>query len=242
MKLHNSLLIIVLTVSIAFSTPSTQIWIPSTYIEPFGNIHFGVDQYISVRGKGFVLNNGITAGALPFKYAQMEIGVDWRDINANHVYPFFYNAKLGMPENSFSKYAPSIAAGVYDLGFQNGINNFNLIYSILAKNIWKLGQFSSGFYYGAGNRSLWVNNKGEVDRWGAIISWDRTMTEISKNLWLAVDFQSGGNAYGSFNFGGAWYFAPNASILLGYDIYNNPAFDKTITIQVDLDLSLFKWK
>lgn len=228
--------------STAFSTPSTQIWIPSTYIEPFGNIHFGASQYISVNGKGMLINNGITAGALPFKYAQMEIGVDWRDINANHIYPFFYNAKFGVPENSFSKFAPSFAAGIYDLGFQSGKNNSDVIYSLLAKNIWKLGEFSGGFYYGAGSRLLWLNNKGNADRWGAIISWDRTMTEISKNLWLAIDYQSGGNAYGAFNFGGAWYFAPNASVLVGYDIFNNPTTDNTITIQIYLDLSMFKWK
>jgi hypothetical protein len=64
------------------------------------------------------------------------------------------------------------------------------------------------------------------------------MSEIPKigdKLWLAVDYQSGRNGYGAVSFGVAWSFAPNASAIVGYDIYNDPALRPTLTLQVDLN-------
>ena len=61
------------------------------------------------------------------------------------------------------------------------------------------------------------------------------MSEISDKLWLAVDYQGGNNSFGAISAGAAWYFAPNVSVILGYDHYTLNV-DDTITIQLDIDL------
>ena len=42
--------LVLLAGTAAFATPSTQIWIPSTDIQPYKKLHFGFDQYIKDRG------------------------------------------------------------------------------------------------------------------------------------------------------------------------------------------------
>ncbi len=72
---------------------------------------------------------------------------------------------------------------------------------------------------------------------GLMASWDRTMSEISDKLWVAVDYQGGKNAYGATSIGVSWAFAKNVSVILGYDIYNNKdrAGQNTATLQVDIN-------
>lgn len=73
---------------------------------------------------------------------------------------------------------------------------------------------------------------------GAILTWDRTMTEISDKLWCAVDYASGKSANGTLNIGCAWSFAKNVSVIFAYDIYNNKKTggEDTFTTQLDIDL------
>ena len=75
------------------------------------------------------------------------------------------------------------------------------------------------------------------DEKGVLLSWDRTMTEISDKLWLAVDYQGSKSALGALSFGASWAFAKNVSVILGYDVYNNKkvAGQNTATIQVDIN-------
>jgi len=80
-----TLLLGVLTASFAHATPSTQIWIPSTDIQPYKKVHLGLDVYIKTQSQGgttepTLTNAGITVGVLPFEKIQMEIGLDYRDI------------------------------------------------------------------------------------------------------------------------------------------------------------------
>jgi hypothetical protein len=228
------------------ATPSTYIWIPALDIQPFLNPHFGWDSYINTQGSGITLNGGLTIGVLPFKKVQMEAGIDFRDINGNHTYPFLFNAKIGTPEDAFFKYQPCIVAGMYDVGFVKHINSYNIAYGLVGKTIWKLGRFAIGGYkggVGADPKALFyvssdtntVNRK--VEDAGIMAAWDRMMPEISDKLWLCVDFQSGMSGYGALNLGFAWYFAPNVSVIYGYDIYmDGKALKPTITVQVDINL------
>ena len=103
----------------AFATPSTQIWIPSTDVQPFLKWHLGFDQYVKVRGldpttrEANVINNGITVGVLPFEKVQLEVGVDLRHYAADETdsNPVYFNVKLGTPEGSLFAGSPALAIG-----------------------------------------------------------------------------------------------------------------------------------
>jgi hypothetical protein len=64
------------------------------------------------------------------------------------VFPIYFNAKLGVPEDAFFKYMPAIAFGAFDIGTEKDNTNYDIVYGLLAKNIWKLGRFSVGYYTG----------------------------------------------------------------------------------------------
>ena len=78
---------------------------------------------------------------------------------------------------------------------------------------------------------------GNKENDGVLLSWDRTMSEISDKLWLAADYQGGDNALGAFSFGASWAFSKNVSVIFGYDIYNEKklAGENTFTTQVDIN-------
>ena len=50
-----------------------------------------------------------------------------------------------------------------------------------------------------------------------------------------MDYQSGKSALGALSFGVGYSLTPNASLLLGYDIYNNSAYKNTVTVQLDVN-------
>jgi hypothetical protein len=235
------------------ATPSTQIWIPSTDVQGFGVIHLGWDSYIKTESNptaleatpsGYgttVTNGGITVGVLPFKKIGLEIGVDYRDISSNHQYPIYLNAKLGVPEDAFFKYQPAIAVGSFDLGTHySGYatpTNYNVTYGLIAKNIWKLGRISVGYYMGNDNLLTDGSNNNKKDASGVLASWDRALTEISDKLWLAVDYQGAKNSYGAISFGGSYAVTPDASFIIGYDIWNDDkSYKPTATVQIDINL------
>lgn len=224
------------------ATPSTQIWIPSTDVQGFLNPHLGWDVYANTHGTGMLSNGGITVGLLPTKKLGLEVGIDYRDIGGAHAYPLYFNGKLGVPEGAFGKLSPALALGAYDFGTEPGVSNYNLLYGLVAKNIPVVGRISvGGFKGGMGSdaEALFAvaSDPGTVDDAGLLLSWDRTISEISDKLWLAVDYQSGKSGYGALSFGGAWLFAPNASVILGYDFYNDKdTYKPTATLQFDFNL------
>jgi hypothetical protein len=245
---------IVTACAVSHATPSTQIWIPSTDIQGFGVLHLGWDSYIKTGSKagdiGTVTNGGITVGVLPFKKIGLEIGIDYRDISSVHQYPMYFNAKLGVPEDAFFKYMPAIAIGGFDFGTQVNSTSYNVTYGLLAKNIWKLGRFSVGgfkggvgvdprtvFYVASSTKDTTTGIYAKTDDAGFLLSWDRTMTEISDKLWLAIDYFSGKSGYGALSFGLSYAIVPDASFIVGYDIWNDhDALKPTATVQVDINL------
>ncbi len=229
---------LVLSAGIAYATPSTQIWIPSTDIQPFKKFHLGLDTYIKTQSQDgttepTVTNVGLTAGVLPFEKLQMEIGIDYRDIGGDHTYPLYFNAKLGVPEDALFKGSPALAVGGYDFGTKSDVTNYNIVYALVAKTVGNLGRFSVGYY--SGNKDLLRDIDGNKDNHGILLSWDRTISEISDKLWAAIDYQGGKNGYGALSFGISWKFAPNVSVIFGYDVYNESRYKPTATIQLDID-------
>ena len=226
----------------AFATPSTQIWIPSTDIQPYNKWHFGFDEYIKTENtdagtrETSVINNGITVGVLPYEKIQAEIGIDQRSVSALPLdsNPLYFNAKVGTPEGALFAGSPAIAVGGYDFGTKSDLTDFNIIYGVVAKTFGAAGRFSVGYY--AGNDKLLLNKTGEKDATGLLASWDRTISEISDKLWVAVDYQGAENGYGATSLGLAWKFAPNVGVIVGYDVFTNDTYKPTATFQVDIDL------
>jgi hypothetical protein len=259
-------MLVMTATGVAMATPSTQIWIPSTDVQGFGTVHLGIDNYFRASGvpksaptalsarDANVMDIGLTAGVLPFEKLQLEVGVDYL-VNANEPndnHPFSANFKLGTPEDSLFKFSPALAVGMYNIGSTlSGANavlttsGMNLVYALAAKTlpaigpVPSLGRLSAGYYRGA-KRAL-VDTRFDVDKAqneGVLLSWDRTMSEISDKLWLAVDYQGGHNVMGAVNVGVSWAFSKNVSLIVGYDIYKEKAIagNNTFTTQLDINI------
>src|ERR1039457_2889254 len=153
----------------AMATPSTQIWIPSTDIQPFLVGHLRIDKYFRASGvtkSGMptrdpnIMDIGLTVGVLPFEKIQTEVGFDYltiaNDPNDNH--PFSFNAKIGTPEDAFFKYQPAVAVGIYNLGLSQSAGNGtlgilgnapfvtsgqNIVYGLVARTLPAIGPVPS---------------------------------------------------------------------------------------------------
>ena len=137
---------------------------------------------------------------------------------------------------------------MYNIGTKSGdvrkgelATNQDIAYGLVAKTLPVVGRLSAGYF--VGNKKVLVkdtldaNGNFESDEKGVLLSWDRTMTEISDKLWLAVDYQGSKSAVGALSFGASWAFAKNVSVILGYDIYNRKETggQNTVTLQLDIN-------
>jgi hypothetical protein len=236
------------TVPYLSATPSTQIWIPSTDFQKWKTGHLGLDNYIrtskidGIRGAG-MFDMGLTTGLLPFEKFQGEIGVDYLSMGDSHYddFPVYFNAKIGFPEGAVFKGSPALAIGAYNVGLKKDLTDYNIVYGLIAKTIPLLGRVSAGYY--TGNKKVLVDENLNKANSGLLLSWDRTMSEISDKLWLAIDYQGGKNYLGALSFGASWSFSKNLSVIFGYDIFNNKKAyyntnnqnANTFTAQVDIN-------
>jgi hypothetical protein len=220
------IIVFLVNIEFSYSTPSTQIWIPSTDFQKWKSMHLGLDNYFrstkieGVRGSG-IYDIGFTTGLLPFEKFQGEIGVDYLSMGDSNYddHPFYFNAKIGFPESALFKGSPALAFGAYNFGLKKNLTDYNIVYGEIAKTIPFLGRITVGYY--TGNGKVLVDENLNKANNGLLMSWDRTMSEISDKLWFAVDYQGGKNYLGSLNFGASWSFSKNVSVIFGYDIYNN---------------------
>jgi hypothetical protein len=226
----------------ANATPSTQIWIPSTDIQKYKSIHLNVDNYVAAKKeasgswKAPVFVIGPTIGVLPYEKIQAEAGFDVIKAGlASDSYPVYLHAKAGTPEGSLFAGSPALALGGYNFGQKRNVTDQNIIYGLAAKNLPKIGRFSAGYF--SGNDKVLLDENGKKANTGMLLSWDRTISEISDKLWTAVDYQGGDSSMGALSFGASWAFAPNTSVIFGYDIYNNSkvAGADTYTVQLDIN-------
>jgi hypothetical protein len=79
-----------------------------------------------------------------------------------------------------------------------------------------------------------VDLAGSADNSGVLLSWDRQITEISENLWLAVDYQGSKSGFGAFSYGFVWSFS-NVSVIFARDVFNAD-LPSTFTIQLDINI------
>ncbi len=220
--------------SAAIATPSTQVWIPSADVKGFGEVNLGIDYYGRFSSKSSAGSNmfdlGATVGVSPFENIKLEIGVDYLTTNFQNdndfdKHPFYFNAKLGTPEEAFGvKWMPALAVGIYNMGTfdkpEVGVSTRqNIVYGLVGKTLPVVGRLSAGGYYGS-QRALANGTNQKTSNSGIMASWDRTMSEISDKLWLSVDYMSGNNANGALSVGGSWAFTKNISLLVGVVCYN----------------------
>jgi len=235
---------LVLCASPARGTPTTHIWAPSTDVQPFKLVHVTADMYLPVEYDaagdriGSVTNLGLTVGVLPFKTLNMEVGLDHKSgLGRLDDHPLYGNVKVGTPEGAFGKLTPAVALGVYDVGTNSDLTDFNVFYAMIAKSFTvgsvPLGRVSVGYF--GGNSKLLVGRDGTADEKGLLLAWERTMSEISDKLWVCVESMGTESVYGTVNAGAAWKFAPNVALLAGYDHFNNPDYPGAATVQVDID-------
>ena len=238
----------------AAATPSTYIWIPSVDIQPFWVLHLTADNYYRNHVK-IPTDIGLTIGVLPFEKIQAEIGIDWLT-PAND--PTYFNFKLGVPEGAFHKWQPALVVGGFNFGTQYHKDevrtDYNIGYGLVAKTLPFLGRFSAGYY--GGNSDLLRDPAGRRASHGVLAAWDRTLSEISDKLWMAVDYQGGLNDLAAVNFGMSYKFAPNVSVIFAYDHYLNDrkkfkglaspdrryTHPGTFTVQFDIDIDMTSMK
>ena len=237
--------IVALASTSAMATFSGQVWIPSTDVKGFSEVNVSIDNYARISSASDAGVNsydiGVTAGILPLEKFKVEVGADYLTDNtagspmAQH--PAYFNFKGGIPEDAFFSGMPAVAAGMYGMNTASNALSANIAYGLIAKTFPVIGRLSIGGYNGA-ERSLGTTNN------GLLASWDRSMSEISDNLWLAVDYQSGNNAFGALSVGGSWAFTKNVSLLIGANFYNKIADNTgatiggkpTFTTQLDINL------
>jgi hypothetical protein len=223
----------------ALATPSGQIWIPSPDAKGFGDVTVNltnIARFSSAADSGpNYYDIGVTAGVLPFEKVKLEIGADYLTTGEGGQgddHPFYFNAKLASVEDALFKGMPAIAVGVWNLGTYDkpeaGLSTRqNLAYGLLAKTLPVVGRISAGGYYGAKRALAYGTNGPDTgNNTGVLVSWDRTISEISDKLWLAVDYMSGNNGNGQIGFGGSWTFSPQVSLLAGVQIFN-PGYKQT---------------
>jgi hypothetical protein len=255
----------ILTSTFAYATPSTHIWAPSTDIQPYRKIHITADTYTPTTSKGTNADNydqhnyvqqvyGLTFSLLsdnprenllgklwePLGKVGLEAGFDYKK-GFGSFYdstPWYFHFKFGVPEGAYSKNMPAFAIGCYDMGTRSHRTNYNVWYFKVGKTVsfseLKLGRFSAGYFNGNGR--LLRDKNSLRDNAGAILAWERIISEISDSLWLCVDYQGTQSSYGAINYGFAWKFTNNISAIVGYEICNNHNLTDTITFQLDIDL------
>jgi hypothetical protein len=213
-------------VSVAFATPSTQIWNPSTDIQATGTFHLDIDNYFTVDdvssgGYAFPTDVGLTYGALP----GFEIGVDSFLPQPNRsTSSLVANAKYGIPENGI---IPALALGGFNFGSHS--LDQNVVYGVAAK-AFSFGRLSAGYF--VGNDKALVDPSGNKDNAGPILTWDKQVTD---KFWACVDYAGTKSALGATFYGGSWAFSSNTSLLAAYGTFNNGA-KPVVTTQLDINI------
>ena len=241
----------IIGVASAYATPSTHIWAPSTDVQPYKVVHLTHDVYAPVSNENAAtgtriapaINLGLTVGVLPFEKINAEAGFDIiQSAVAGDANPMYFNFKIGTPEDKLLKGVPAIALGSYLIGTKSegpARTDSNIIYGKVAKTFGQIGKVSAGYYTGNDKVLSIIDDSGsETKNDGVMLCWEKTVSEISDKLWVAVDYMGGDNSLGTVNVGFAWAFTPNVSVIFGYDMLNNqdlPGFADTFTTQLDIN-------
>jgi hypothetical protein len=224
-------LVVAMACGTAMAIPTSQTWIPSTDAKGFKEVTVNVlsiQRFSPKSDAGASLYDvGVVVGVLPLESLKLELGFDYLTTNLqndnkadNH--PIYFNGKLATVEDLGFKGMPAFAVGAYNLGtYDKGgfSTRQNIVYAQVAKTLPVVGRLSAGGYYGA-QRALATSANLKNNNSGIMLSWDRTISEISDKLWLGVDYMSGNNANGEISAGVSWAFSKQITFLAGVQIFN----------------------
>ncbi len=247
------LLALTLPAGAAWATSSTTYFTPMTLdIQAPGVFHLGVDNYFTVARR---TSNG--AGSLPTDVTlpevgfslssaiKMECGVDYFAATDN---PWFFNAKIGLLEDSLFNGQPAFEIGIFNVGTKASgpsPTNYDIGFLVVGKTLGHLGRVSLGPYWG--NHATMVSSTGHVQNVGVMAAYDhgfvpakdRDGNEFSRIV-LAGDYASGKNVIGGGGFGLYYYFTKDISLLAGPVWFNDSGINGPWKVTVQLDINLPK--
>jgi len=210
--------VVALASGLALAGPTGQINIPSTDAKGLKEVTLSINNYARFSSAADAGANsyglGVVTGLLPYEKVKIEVGADYTTSGVGSVYPFSFNAKLATAEDALFTWMPALAVGGYNLGTISAALPQNVVYGLAAKTLPVVGRISAGGYNGA-EKAL-----GKKTNTGVLVSWDRTITEVSDKLWLGIDYMSGKNADGEVSFGGSWSFTKQVTLLAGITVPN----------------------
>jgi hypothetical protein len=231
----------------AHATPSTVMWAPSTpYLQPYGVMHVTYDTYFGSSAI-YPIDTGLTMGVLPGQKLQAEVGFDlfYSTLSGGEGVkaPFVLNGKVGAPEDVYFRGQPAWSAGIFGVGFEEDVNDANVLYFMLGKTL-ALGVPTLGVYYGT-NENLFRSSTGEEERFGVLAGWTSPAMDVAliDKVTLCADVQTGNNALGGAGFGVSAYFTPSIALLTGPVFFLEKELQPGGTswmwsVQLDVDLDL----
>jgi len=251
--LSASLLAWVLSAGVADATSSTTYFTPMTLdLQAPGVFHLGIDNYFTV---GRSSANG--AGAFPTDFTLPEIGFAISpkllvecgvDYFAATTYPWFFNAKIGLVEDSLFKGQPAFEIGIFNVGTKSSgpsRTNYDIGFLVLGKTFPGIGRVSAGPYWG--NHATMVSSEGGSQNVGFMLAYDRAFVPAKdkagnefNRLVLAGDYASGKNVIGGGGFGLYYFFTKDISLLAGPVWFNDSGLNGTWKVTVQLDVNLPK--
>ena len=237
--------IVAMASSSAMAFPTGQINIPSTDAKSLKEITIGVNNYARFSSDPNTAGTntfgiGLTTGLLPFEKVKLEVGTDYTTpgAKAGSAYPFTFNAKLATTEDALVTGMPAFAVGAYNVGTIDAQDAPNMKYALVAKTLPVVGRLSVGGYIGDKDSIYLLDANGKKENTGVLASWDRTITEVSDKLWVAVDYMSGKNGLGGIGIGGSWAFSKQVSLLTGVTFYNEETLAGKTSFTTQLIINL----
>ena len=221
----------------AFTTGT--IWIPNDQTEATNTWRVDNQLYFTLDNRpddpnaiAPSIDLGVTYAIYRDEHFSSEIGIDWWEpVLRNNDRAPHANAKFVY---QFSDETPSIAIGVYDLGFfQTGVTNYNVVYVGTGETFNETHFFVGAFI---GNASSLVDQNGNAQNAGVLLSVVRPVEFISDRFSAVADFQSSFGPLGALNLGGTINVTKYFDFTFGYDIYNNQALyaRNTVTTQTSV--------
>ncbi len=233
----------------ASATPSSHIWTPSPDIQAHGTGHITADVYVpgesdaSGEKPDTVTNLGITGGFWPI---EDKLGVE---LGFDHItgygqlddYPLYFNAKVVTPENSLFDHSPALAFGGYYFGTESDKTDVNIYYLKAGETVtlgdFALGRFSGGWFWG--NDDLLLDADGGSDDNGVLLTWERTISEISEKLGVGLDYQGTDSGVGALVPWAWWKFTDTVVFNAGWVIPNNDDLVEQFVVEVDIDFNVY---
>ncbi len=239
--------------STARATPSTTYFTPMTLdIQAPGVFHLGIDGYSTVGRSsadgGGTLPTDFTLPEVGFAISSrvlVECGVDYFATTDN---PWFFNAKVGVVEDSLFTGQPAFEIGIFNVGTKSSgpsRTNYDIVHLVIGKTIPLIGRIAVGPYWG--NHATLVSSSGESRNMGFMLACDRGFVPARdrdgngfNRLVLAADYASGKNLIGGGGIGLYYYFTKDISLLAGPVWFNDSGINGPWKVTVQLDVNLPK--